>query len=82
MLDNTPDTGHHSVDKLLFGGRHVTVALNQTGFGAVNHFHFAQTVGFQRGTGGDRSQMASARPARGATSTEPFSRQDLKRIPF
>jgi hypothetical protein len=63
---------------LLFGFFHFAIALDQAGFRAVDNFDFAQAVSFQRGTGGN----ASASPARGATSTEPFSKQDLKEIPF
>ena len=76
------NTGQQFVDQLLFGFFHFTIALDQAGFRAVDNFDFAQAVSFQRGTGGNQSQIASASPARGATSTEPFSKQDLKEMPF
>ena len=48
-LNHALNTGQQFVDQLLFRIGHFAVALDKARFGAVNHFHFAQTVRFQRG---------------------------------
>ena len=81
-LNHALDTGQQFVDQLLLGVSHFAVTLDQARFGAVDHFYFAQAVRFRGGTGRDEVANGIRRAARGATSTEPFSRQDLNCTPF
>ena len=61
LKERALNTGQQAVNQLLFGVGHLAVALDQAGFGAVNHFHFAQTVGFQGGAGGDEASTLRRR---------------------
>ncbi|VTN10200.1 Uncharacterised protein [Raoultella terrigena] len=81
-LDNALNTGQQAVNQLLFGIGDVAVALNQAGLERNITSTSRRPLASRVAPVDTRSQIASARPARGATSTEPFSRQDLNEMPF